>query len=147
MTSNLGAAASETKKIGFGDQTKKGEQNKAVNNFFSPEFRNRLDAVIEFNKLSEELMLLIVDRLVKDTNELLQENESKIVLELSDQARKQLAEDGYEPSMGARPLKRVFEDKIKKPLSRKILFDNLSDTTITVLFDGEGYDFTHTALH
>lgn len=147
MTSNLGAAASETKKIGFGDQTKKGEQNKAVNNFFSPEFRNRLDAVIEFNKLSEELMLLIVDRLVKDTNELLQENESKIVLELSDQARKQLAEDGYEPSMGARPLKRVFEDKIKKPLSRKILFENLSDTTITVLFDGEGYDFTHTALH
>ena len=147
MTSNLGAAAAEEKKIGFGDQTKKGEQNKAVNKFFTPEFRNRLDAVIEFNKLSEELMLLIVDRLVKDTNTLLEENESNVVIELSEGARKQLAKDGYEPTMGARPLKRVFENKIKKPLSKKILFENLSDTTITVLFDGEEYDFTHTTLH
>lgn len=143
MTSNLGAADAETKKIGFGDQTKRGEQSKAVNKFFTPEFRNRLDAVIEFNKLSEDLMLLIVDRLVKETNKLLSENESKITISLSQEARTKLAHDGYEPAMGARPLKRVFEDKVKKPLSKKILFEDLSNVEIVVVCDGENYAFKY----
>ena len=141
MTSNLGAAASETKKIGFGDNVKKGEMNKAVEKFFTPEFRNRLDAVVEFNTLSKDLMFKIVDKLVGDTNELLQENESGVVISLHDSARKQLAEDGYQPSMGARPLKRVFENSIKKPLSRKILFDNLTNTEINISYTGEAYEF------
>jgi ATP-dependent Clp protease ATP-binding subunit ClpA len=141
MTSNLGAAASETKKIGFGDNVKKGEMSKAVEKFFTPEFRNRLDAVVEFNTLSKDLMFKIVDKLVVDTNELLQENESGVVISLHDSARKQLAEDGYQPSMGARPLKRVFENSIKKPLSRKILFDNLTNTVINIAYIGETYEF------
>ena len=141
MTSNLGAAASETKKIGFGDNIKKGEMNKAVEKFFTPEFRNRLDAVVEFNTLSKDLMFKIVDKLVGDTNELLQENESGVVISLHDSARQQLAEDGYQPSMGARPLKRVFENSIKKPLSRKILFDNLTNTEINISYTGEAYEF------
>jgi ATP-dependent Clp protease ATP-binding subunit ClpA len=141
MTSNLGAAASETKKIGFGDNVKKGEMNKAVEKFFTPEFRNRLDAVVEFNTLSKDLMYKIVDKLVGDTNELLQENESGVVISLDESARQQLAEDGYQPSMGARPLKRVFEDSIKKPLSRKILFDNLTNTEINVAYTGDTYEF------
>ena len=141
MTSNLGAAASETKKIGFGDNVKKGEMSKAVEKFFTPEFRNRLDAVVEFNTLSKDLMFKIVDKLVVDTNELLQENESGVVISLHDSARKQLAEDGYQPSMGARPLKRVFENSIKKPLSRKILFDNLTNTVIYIHHTGETYEF------
>ena len=141
MTSNLGAAASETKKIGFGDNVKKGEMSKAVEKFFTPEFRNRLDAVVEFNTLSKDLMFKIVDKLVVDTNELLQENESGVVISLHDSARKQLAEDGYQPSMGARPLKRVFENSIKKPLSRKILFDNLTNTVINIHHTGETYEF------
>jgi len=141
MTSNLGAAASDTLKIGFGDQAKTKEVEKAVEKFFTPEFRNRLDAVVKFNKLSQELMLKIVDRLVDETNQLLVENESNNVIELTEVARQKLAEDGYEPSMGARPLKRVFEDKIKKPLSRKILFEELTNTTITIDVQDDEYIF------
>ena len=142
MTSNLGAAASETKKIGFGDNIKKGEASKAVEKFFTPEFRNRLDAVVEFNKLSKDLMFKIVDKLVIETNALLAENESGITVTLEESARVQLSEDGYEPSMGARPLKRVFENNIKKPLSKKILFDNISNSVVNVRYEGETYEFT-----
>jgi ATP-dependent Clp protease ATP-binding subunit ClpA len=142
MTSNLGAANAEKRKIGFGDSTKTGEISKAIENFFTPEFRNRLDAVIEFNKLGKTMMLKIVDRLVVDTNKLLSGNDSSVRIAITETARQQLATDGYEPSMGARPLKRVFEEKIKKPLSRKILFDNLSDCTVLVDFGEEtGYVF------
>ena len=142
MTSNLGAAEAETKKIGFGDQTKQTAVDKAVEKFFAPEFRNRLDAVVKFNKLEPEQMLLIVDRLIKETNELLQTNNSTVSIALSETARQQLSLDGYEPSMGARPLKRIFEEKIKKPLSKKILFDDLKDITITVDWnENEAYYF------
>jgi len=137
MTSNLGATKSEELKIGFGDQTRKGESTKAIKTFFSPEFRNRLDAVVEFNKLENGQMLMIVDRLVYETNQLLKNNNTNIKLKITKQAREQLALDGYEPAMGARPLKRVFEEKIKKPLSRKILFDDLNDCTITIEYVAE----------
>jgi len=147
MTSNLGAADSETKKIGFGDQEKKGEMNKAVLKFFTPEFRNRLDSVVEFNKLSPNLMLKIVDKLVLETNVLLADNDSGVTITLTEQARQQLADDGYEPAMGARPLKRVFENKIKKPLSKRILFDDLSRTVITVSHNGDDYVFEDATSH
>lgn len=141
MTSNLGATDAEGLKIGFGDQTKLKAVDKAVEKFFSPEFRNRLDATITFNKLAIELMLLIVDRLVKETNELLAENESSVTISITDACREKLAKDGYEPTMGARPLKRVFEDKVKKPLSKKILFESISDTNITVDIQNDEYTF------
>ena len=139
MTSNLGAADAETLKIGFGDQTKTKAVEKAVEKFFTPEFRNRMDSVVTFNKLDPELMLKIVDRLVIETNELLIENESNVVIQLHESARTQLAEDGYEPSMGARPLKRVFEEKIKKPLSKKILFEDLQGVTLNIEYTNEEY--------
>tara|TARA_B100000073_G_scaffold347708_1_gene362990 strand:- start:517 stop:2703 length:2187 start_codon:yes stop_codon:yes gene_type:complete len=139
MTSNLGAADAETLKIGFGDQTKQKAVEKAVEKFFTPEFRNRIDAVVKFNKLSPELMLKIVDRLVLETNDLLVENESNVVITLQESARQQLADDGYEPSMGARPLKRVFEEKIKKPLSKKILFEDLKDVTLNIEYANDEY--------
>lgn len=142
MTSNLGAANAEKRKIGFGDSVKAGEINKAIENFFTPEFRNRLDAVVEFSKLDKSMMIKIVDRLVHDTNKLLSSNDSTVRIAVSDICRQQLAEDGYEPSMGARPLKRVFEEKIKKPLSRKILFDNLKECTVTVDYINDEYQFT-----
>lgn len=144
MTSNLGAADAEKHKIGFGDSVKHGELNKAVEKFFSPEFRNRLDAVVEFQKLDAVLMLKIVDRLILDTNQLLANNESTVRIVITDVARSRLAQDGYEPSMGARPLKRVFEEKIKKPLSRKILFDSLSNCTVTVDCNEEQQYVLHT---
>ena len=141
MTSNLGATDAEGLKIGFGDQTKLKAVDKAVEKFFSPEFRNRLDATITFNKLAIELMLLIVDRLVKETNELLAENESSVTISITDACREKLAKDGYEPSMGARPLKRVFEDKVKKPLSKKILFESITNTNISVDIQNDEYTF------
>ena len=141
MTSNLGAASSETLKIGFGDQAKTKEIEKAVEKFFTPEFRNRLDGVVKFNKLDPELMLMIVDRLVKETNELLNENETGIKLLVTDVAKKQLSEKGYQPSMGARPLKRVFEEQIKKPLSKKILFEDLKNITITIDYNEDKDEF------
>jgi len=141
MTSNLGATDAEGLKIGFGDQTKLKAVDKAVDKFFSPEFRNRLDATIKFNKLAKELMLLIVDRLVTETNELLSENESTVTISITEACRLRLADDGYEPSMGARPLKRVFEDNIKKPLSKKILFEDLSNVNISVDIQNDEYAF------
>jgi len=141
MTSNLGATDAEGLKIGFGDQTKLKAVDKAVEKFFSPEFRNRLDATIKFNKLAKELMLLIVDRLVTETNELLGENESTVTISITEACRLRLADDGYEPSMGARPLKRVFEDNIKKPLSKKILFEDLSNVNISVDIQNDEYVF------
>ena len=141
MTSNLGAASSETLKIGFGDQVKSKEIEKAVEKFFTPEFRNRLDGVVKFNKLDPDLMLMIVDRLVKETNELLNENETGIKLLVTDVAKKQLSEKGYQPTMGARPLKRVFEEQIKKPLSKKILFEDLKNITITIDFNEDNDEF------
>ena len=141
MTSNLGAASSETLKIGFGDQAKTKEIEKAVEKFFTPEFRNRLDGVVKFNKLDPELMLMIVDRLVKETNELLNDNETGIKLLVTDFAKKHLSEKGYEPSMGARPLKRVFEEEIKKPLSKKILFEDLKNITITIDYNEDNDEF------
>ena len=141
MTSNLGAKDSEVLKIGFGDQEKSKEVEKAVEKFFTPEFRNRLDAVVKFNKLDENLMLKIVDRLIKETNTLLNSNETGIKVLVTDVAKQQLSSDGYVPSMGARPLKRVFEDKIKKPLSKKILFEDLKNLTITVDYDTDNNEF------
>ena len=141
MTSNLGATDAEGLKIGFGDQTKLKAVDKAVEKFFSPEFRNRLDATIKFNKLAIELMYKIVDRLVVETNDLLAENESTVTISITDTCREKLAQDGYEPSMGARPLKRVFEDNVKKPLSKKILFEDLSGVNISVDVQNEEYTF------
>lgn len=139
LTSNLGAADAEKRRIGFGDATRDGDMNKAVEAFFAPEFRNRLDAVVQFNKLQPDQMLLIVDKLVDETNKLLKSNDSSLTISLTETARNQLAADGYEPAMGARPLKRLFENEVKKPLSRKILFDNLANTNITIDYDGEEY--------
>jgi ATP-dependent Clp protease ATP-binding subunit ClpA len=141
MTSNLGAANAESLKIGFGDQTKASAVSKAVEKFFTPEFRNRIDSVVKFNKLSQDLMLMIVDKLVVETNELLVENESSVSIVLTDACKEKLSEDGYEPAFGARPLKRVFEEHIKKPLSKKILFEDIKDTTITVDVENDEYVF------
>jgi len=139
MTSNLGATDAESLKIGFGDQTKTKAVSTAVNKFFTPEFRNRLDATVTFNKLEPGLMLKIVKRLVTETNDLLSENKSNVKIIVTDNALDQLSHDGYEPSMGARPLKRLFENKIKKPLSKKILFEDLKDVTLTVDYVDEEY--------
>lgn len=135
MTSNLGAADAERRRIGFGESSNEGEVLKAIESFFTPEFRNRLDCVVKFSQLNVELMSNIVDRLIEDTNKLLISNGKNIKLVITDRAKDQLCETGYDPSMGARPLKRVFENEVKKPLSKKILFESLDNKLIKVIYD------------
>ena len=139
MTSNLGAADAEKLKIGFGDQRKKDTDVKAVNSFFTPEFRNRIDAVIKFNKLDTSVIRKIVNRITDEANNQLKDK--SIVITLSDEVIDYFVEEGYEPTMGARPLKRLFENELKKPLSKKILFEDLKNIKLTVTKTEEGLNF------
>jgi ATP-dependent Clp protease ATP-binding subunit ClpA len=125
MTSNLGAADNERNNIGFGEMEKDGEDDKAVKKFFAPEFRNRLDAVIKFNKLSENVVVQIVKKFVNELN--YQLKDKGIEIALSNTAAKWLADKGYDKKMGARPLARLIDNKIKSPLSRRVLFGDLVD--------------------
>lgn len=130
MTSNLGAADAEKLKIGFGDQKKKDTDIKAVSSFFTPEFRNRIDSVIRFNKLDTEVIKKIVKRLEDELNLQLKDKEIKVSIRAS--AVNYFVDEGYDSAMGARPLKRLFESELKKPLSKKILFEDLKNTKIKV---------------
>jgi ATP-dependent Clp protease ATP-binding subunit ClpA len=122
LTSNLGAAANEQNAIGFGrDMQKSGEDDKAVKNFFKPEFRNRLDSICKFNKLAESSMHHIVDKFIAELNVLL--SDKHIILSITDTLSKHLVTVGFDAKMGARPLARKINEIIKVPLSKKILFE------------------------
>jgi len=123
MTSNLGAAEAEKRNIGFADPVKVGADDDAIKKFFAPEFRNRIDGIIKFNKLGHEEMKLIVSREVDKLNALL--SDKKIIVSCLPRAKNKLAELGYDPAMGARPLARLFQEEIKKPISKEILFGQL----------------------
>ena len=103
--------------------SRSGEESDAVNKFFSPEFRNRLDAVVPFNKLNQDLISLIVDKFIKQLNDLM--TAKNVIVNVSDAARIWLGEKGYDEKFGARPLKRVIDSNIKKHLSKRILFGDL----------------------
>jgi ATP-dependent Clp protease ATP-binding subunit ClpA len=123
MSANLGSADAEKLKIGFGDQDNSDSVDKEIKRFFSPEFRNRLDGIVKFNKLTMVEMNLIVNAEVEKTEVMLAPK--NISINVTQQARTWLAEKGYDPKMGARPFERLFEVKVKKPLSRHILFGKL----------------------
>ena len=122
MTSNLGAAQKSKRAIGFSNDHDDASMQ-AVNKFFSPEFRNRLDAMVEFVSLKREHIDMIVGKSIDELNEMLADKNVNIELTLG--AKAWLREKGYVPDMGARPLQRVINDNIKKPLSKEILFGNL----------------------
>jgi ATP-dependent Clp protease ATP-binding subunit ClpA len=123
MTSNLGAADNERNTIGFGELSKDGEDDKAMKSFFAPEFRNRLDAIIKFSKLSHVTVVQIVKKFIKELNTQLKDKNIEIIAEAD--ALTWLAEHGYDSKMGARPLARIIDNKIKSPLSRHVLFGDL----------------------
>jgi len=125
MTSNAGAREMSSNKIGFGDQITdiNSKGLKAVEKTFSPEFRNRLDSVVQFNPLSHETMELIVDKDMKELKELL--NNKSISLKYTPKVRSWLAERGYDPKFGARPLDRLIQTRIKDVLTDEILFGAL----------------------
>jgi len=130
LTSNLGASANENNNIGFGTPLERtGEEDKAVKDFFKPEFRNRLDGIAKFNKLEDINVKKIV---VKFVNELKDSLKSKnITLEVTEAAINHIADTGYDATLGARPIKREISEVFKKPLSKRILFEALSNCTIT----------------
>ena len=147
MTSNLGAADNERNNIGFGrDLQKSGEDDKAVKNYFRPEFRNRLDAICKFNKLEKNSMRLIVNKFINEMNELL--IDKSIRVKLSDSAVEHIIDQGFDPKMGARPLGRKINDLIKVPLSRKILFDRLgANNTVSVDYRNDKLEFDITTTN
>ena len=142
LTSNLGASASEQNNIGFGRElAKSGEDDKAVRDFFKPEFRNRLDGICKFNKLDAVSIKKIVAKFVNEVNDLL--NEKSIRIRLTEAAVDHLAEVGYDSKMGARPLGRKISDLIKVPLSKKILFESIpANTVIEIDWRDDKFEFT-----
>jgi len=136
MTSNLGAREMEKNGIGFGDMDRSGEDDNAVTDFFAPEFRNRLDGIIKFDKLEKETMLLIVDKFIKEVNDMLADK--GILIELTDTVKNYLVKKGFNKKMGARPLQRVIDEQIKKPMSKEVLFGRLvNGGHVTVDLNGE----------
>jgi len=126
MTTNAGATELESGSIGLGSSSQKGthKRDQAIKNFFSPEFRNRLDAIIHFNKLDQDNVLKVVDKfLVELEQKLIQKD---VVLNIDHETRVWLANIGFDPKMGARPMARMIDEKIKKPLSHEILFGKLA---------------------
>jgi ATP-dependent Clp protease ATP-binding subunit ClpA len=122
LTSNLGAAEMERGNLGFGEADRT-EDDDAVKNFFAPEFRNRLDAIVKFSKLSKETMKKIVGKFLLELNTMT--TEKRVEVNAAEQAIEYLIEKGFDDKMGARPLQRIIDDQIKKPLSRMILFGDL----------------------
>ena len=125
MTTNAGAEQMSRSSMGFAKQNHTGEDVEAVKRMFSPEFRNRLDAVIPFKPLDEQTIVSVVDKFILELEGQLEER--KVSIELDDAARRWLAKHGYEPAMGARPMARLIREKIKKPLADELLFGRLAE--------------------
>ncbi len=124
MTTNAGAADLAKPAIGFGSTKREGDDEEAINRMFSPEFRNRLDAVIGFKNLTPAVMSRVVDKFIMELE--VQLGDRDVTIELSEEARKWLAERGYDEAFGARPLARVIQENVKKPLAEELLFGKLA---------------------
>ncbi|MFD1701525.1 ATP-dependent Clp protease ATP-binding subunit ClpA [Methylopila henanensis] len=123
MTTNAGASDLAKEPIGFGRTKRSGEDTEAINRLFAPEFRNRLDSIIAFGNLPIEVVRQVVEKFVLQLEAQLADR--NITIELSDEARDWLAERGYDPQMGARPLARLIQETIKTPLAEEVLFGKL----------------------
>ncbi|MEX2614869.1 MAG: ATP-dependent Clp protease ATP-binding subunit ClpA [Alphaproteobacteria bacterium] len=124
MTTNAGAADMAKPAMGFAREARVGEDEEAVNRMFTPEFRNRLDAVIGFASLSQEVVHRVVDKFIMELEGQLADR--NVSIELNDESRDWLARKGYDPKFGARPLSRVIQENIKKPLAEELLFGALA---------------------
>jgi ATP-dependent Clp protease ATP-binding subunit ClpA len=124
LTSNLGAEEMEKASLGFGE-AERTEDDDAMKRFFAPEFRNRLDAVVKFSKLGKDTMKSIVKKFLLELNTMTVEK--RVEVNASEEAIDYLIDKGFDSKMGARPLSRIIDDEIKKPLSRMILFGELQE--------------------
>jgi ATP-dependent Clp protease ATP-binding subunit ClpA len=123
LTSNLGAADNDRNAVGFSSLERGDETDGAINSFFKPEFRNRLDGIIKFGKLDHNTMAKIVKKFIDELNSLLKDK--NVAVKLTADAAELLIKKGFNRKMGARPLQRTIDDMIKKPLSKEILFGRL----------------------
>ncbi|WP_101757079.1 ATP-dependent Clp protease ATP-binding subunit ClpA [Oceanicoccus sp. KOV_DT_Chl] len=124
MTTNAGAESSSRRSMGFTEQDNTTDAMEAITRLFTPEFRNRLDAIVQFNALPEEVVLTVVDKFLMELQGQL--DDKKVTLQVDDDARRWLVEKGYDKNMGARPMARIIQEHIKKPLAEKVLFGTLS---------------------
>jgi ATP-dependent Clp protease ATP-binding subunit ClpA len=137
MTTNAGASELSKPAIGFGSDVRTGEDTEAINRMFTPEFRNRLDSVISFAPLSQETIHRVVDKFVMQLEAQLADR--GVTIELDQAARDYLGEKGYDRLYGARPLARVIQEQVKKPLAEELLFGKLAKggTVMVTVKDGK----------
>jgi ATP-dependent Clp protease ATP-binding subunit ClpA len=124
MTTNAGATEMSRASIGFTHQDHTTDGMGAIKRIFTPEFRNRLDAIVQFAPLEKATLHTVVDKFLVELQSQL--DDKKVVLHVDDAARNWLAEHGYDRNMGARPMTRLIKEKIKKPLAEEVLFGSLS---------------------
>ncbi|WP_096086494.1 ATP-dependent Clp protease ATP-binding subunit ClpA [Agaribacterium haliotis] len=135
MTTNAGAAEMSRSSIGFKTQDHSTDGMETIKRTFTPEFRNRLDAIIQFGALSLDIVKTVVDKFLMELQTQL--DDKRVSLDISEEARNWLAVNGYDPQMGARPMARIIQERVKKPLAEMVLFGSLSDKGGTVKVDVE----------
>jgi|TARA_B110000240_G_scaffold78920_2_gene89950 ATP-dependent Clp protease ATP-binding subunit ClpA len=138
MTTNAGAELMSRASIGFSNQDHRTDGMEAIKKMFTPEFRNRLDCIVQFGELTIEVIKTVVDKFLVQLQSQL--DDKKVFLDVDDDAREWLANNGYDAKMGARPMDRLIQEKIKKPLAEEVLFGSLSDkggTAFVTVEDGE----------
>jgi ATP-dependent Clp protease ATP-binding subunit ClpA len=143
MTTNAGAERAARSSMGFMEQNHATDAMEDIKKLFSPEFRNRLDAVIQFKPLDETTIGHVVDKFILELEAQL--SEKHVVIELDTAARVWLAKHGHDPAMGARPMSRLIQEKVKKPLADELLFGLLSDgghVKVSANDDGLTFEFT-----
>jgi ATP-dependent Clp protease ATP-binding subunit ClpA len=136
LTSNLGSSDNERNAVGFGDLERSDETTGAINSFFKPEFRNRLDGIIKFGKLDQVTMAKIVKKFIDELNALLKDK--NVAIKVGADAAELLIKKGFNRKMGARPLQRTIDEMIKKPLSKEILFGRLTNGGIVEIGSKNG---------
>ena len=125
MTTNAGARAMQTHALGFTKTTVSQDHSEDIKRAFSPEFRNRLDAIVSFKALDEDIILRVVDKFLMQLEDQL--HEKKVDIAFSEALRKHLAKVGFDPLMGARPMARLVQDSIRKALADELLFGKLKN--------------------
>jgi ATP-dependent Clp protease ATP-binding subunit ClpA len=125
MTTNAGATELASNSIGFTPQDHSTDGIEAIKKLFSPEFRNRLDSIIQFQSLPTEVIRLVVDKFIFELEGQLEAKD--VALSVDDAAKQWLAKHGYDKTMGARPMARLIQEKIKKPMAEELLFGRLAE--------------------
>ena len=139
MTTNAGAESLQKSSMGFTSSKQAGDEMGEIKRLFTPEFRNRLDSIISFKALNEEVILRVVDKFLMQLEQQL--HEKKVEAVFTDLLRKHLARKGFDPLMGARPMSRLIQDTIRKALADELLFGKLvTGGKVTVDLEGEGED-------